>query len=883
VICFALVLCFISFKTLAWDQAEIDAGIKAHTMALSADGRYVLVADHTPHSLLILDASTLQPIKSIEVQNSDGISSRVNAVYTAPPHDSFIVTLRDVPEIWQISYADDPPTGFDGWVHDYRVDSGENSVPEPFPVRRIKLDAPLDKLSFDQEYVLLTGMTVNGEQRVVDLDLGRAVDADRNVRPDEPPVMQAFELQVAPVIDGVVLGDPAWQGLIPATGFWQVQPDEGTPATQRTEVFIGFLDDALYIGLVAYDDNPDGIIVTDSRRDSGLDDTDSFRVIIDGLLDKQNGYIFGTNPAGLEYDAQIVKEGVNGGFNLNWNASWSVQARISEIGWSAEMLIPFKSLRYGKGDKQVWGINFQRNIRRNNEVTYWAPLTRQRNLNRISEAGTVEGITPPAQRNLKITPYLLARGRRGGELDGTESDQEFGFDIKYSLTPSLTLDATYNTDFAQVEADEQQVNLDRFNLFFPEKRPFFLENAGQFKVGNNQEAELFFSRRIGIGGEGELIPILGGVRVSGKMGGRTNVGFLYMAAEDVENIAPGNQFTVARINQELANRSSIGAIYIDRNGDGTHLVAESDDRNRAYGIDGKLGIGENTIIQAWAAKTDTPGLEGDDHAYSIEANYDSAQWSHSLEYTEIGEDFNPEVGFLSRTEYRKVSGFSMIRIRPDDMWGLLEIRPHASYRGYWDFDGFKETGFLHTDIHWEWKNGYEFHTGFNVTTDGIKEPFDIVDGVTVAPGTYHHSEVQFFFTTDRSAPLHFNVRTTIGGRFGGDRFSITPEINYRIGEKFTSGLSVNYNDFDLPGGQFSVMLSRLRLTYSFTPKILVQALVQYNDDTEVFGTNLRFSWLRTANTGFYLVYNEIDERTDGSPPTGRELIIKYSYMFDVFK
>jgi len=174
-------------------------------------------------------------------------------------------------------------------------------------------------------------------------------------------------------------------------------------------------------------------------------------------------------------------------------------------------------------------------------------------------------------------------------------------------------------------------------------------------------------------------------------------------------------------------------------------------------------------------------------------------------------------------------------------------------------------------------------TGYNVTTDGIKEPFDIVDGVTVAPGTYHHSEVAFFFTTDRSAPLSFGFHTTIGGKFGGDRFSVSPNINYRIGEKFSSEISVNYNDFDLPDGQFSVMLSRLRLSYSFTPKILLQALVQYNDESEVFGTNLRFSWLRTANTGFYLVYNEIDERADGSPPTGRELIVKYSYMFDVFK
>ena len=238
---------------------------------------------------------------------------------------------------------------------------------------------------------------------------------------------------------------------------------------------------------------------------------------------------------------------------------------------------------------------------------------------------------------------------------------------------------------------------------------------------------------------------------------------------------------------------------------------------------------------------------------------------------------------MTRDGYRKVSVLSLMRIRPDDLWGLLEIRPHASYRGYWDFDDFQETGFLHTDVHWEWKNGYEFHTGYNVTRDGIKEPFDIIDGVTVEPGTYDHSEVQFFFTTDRSADLSFNLRTTVGGRFGGDRVTIAPSVDYRIGDKFSSSLSVNYNDFDLPGGKFSVTLTRLQLSYTFTPKILLQALLQYNDEDEVFGTNLRFSWLRTANTGLYLVYNEFDERGVDGLPKGREVILKYSYMFDVFK
>ena len=213
----------------------------------------------------------------------------------------------------------------------------------------------------------------------------------------------------------------------------------------------------------------------------------------------------------------------------------------------------------------------------------------------------------------------------------------------------------------------------------------------------------------------------------------------------------------------------------------------------------------------------------------------------------------------------------------------MEVRPHFSYRSFWDFDDFQETGFLHLDIHWEWKNGYEFHTGYNIFRDGITEAFEIVEDIWVQPGTYDHSEAQFYFTTDQSAPFSFQLRTTIGGKFGGDRFVVSPTVNYRFGDKFSSSLSVRYNDFDLPDGEFSVMLSRLRLSYAFTPKILLQALMQYDDDDEVLSTNLRFSWLRSANTGLYLVYNEFDERGVGALPKGREVILKYSFMFDVFK
>ena len=422
--------------------------------------------------------------------------------------------------------------------------------------------------------------------------------------------------------------------------------------------------------MVAYDTDPDQIIITDTRRDSSLDDSAAFLVIIDGLLDRQNGYVFGTNPGGLEYDGQVVREGTGGvlgsgggGFNLNWDGVWDVEARISDDGWSAEFAIPFTTLRYGSDDEQVWGVNFQRNIRHNNEIVYWSPLERNRNLYRVSEAGTVTDIAPPAQRNLKISPYVLGTAQRGGELAETETNTEFGFDLKYSITPSLTLDATYNTDFAQVEVDDQQVNLDRFNLFFPEKRPFFLENAAQFYVGNAEEVEMFFSRRIGIAADGERIPIEAGLRLSGKIGETTNVGLLYMNTEDVAGVAPGNTFSVARINQELPNRSAIGAMFVGRDGDGSFLVPEDEDENQTYAIDGRWGIGDNLLFSGWAGKTETPGLTGDDHAFSLGGDYSSAKWASRLRYTEVGGDFNPEVGFLTRSDYRKFEGFLMRRVR----------------------------------------------------------------------------------------------------------------------------------------------------------------------------------------------------------------------------
>lgn len=704
------------------------------------------------------------------------------------------------------------------------------------------------------------------------------------------PSLRAERLTVAPTIDGDVLGDDAWSGLDPATGFQQIQPDEGAPASQRTEVYVGFTDDTLYVAVIAFDTDPDEIIVSDSRRDANLDDSDSFQLIIDGFQDRQNGLVFGTNPAGIQYDGQLVKEltgfssASGSGFNLNWDAPWEVEARIGDFGWSAEFQIPFRSLRYGGGEIQNWGINFQRNIRRNNnEIVFWAPLDRQFSILRIFDAGNLTGIEPPPQRSLLVTPYALARTGRGEGFNGSEQEEEFGVDVKYTLTPSLTLDLTYNTDFAQVEVDDVQVNLNRFSLFFPEKRPFFLENAGQYTVGTPEEVEFFFSRRIGIDANGLPTPIVGGARLSGKVGQSTNVGLLQMRSDAVPGEAPQNDFTVVRMNQELDNRSSFGAVLINRDGDGTLMADGEEDYNRTYGIDGRWGFGDYGTISGWAGKTETPGLDGDDYAWNLRMDYNSRQWSNNLAFTEVTEDFNPEVGFLSRDDYRKVEGRVLYRWRPDNSLGLLELRPHVSYRGWWDLEGKQESGFLHVDNHFEWRNSAEIHTGTNFTYERVKQPFDLIDGVEVPVGEYDNSEIQLVFQSDEGKALYGEVTSVTGGFFNGDRVTLRPTVRYRIGETFSTELSWNYNRIDLPteASPFEINAGQLRVSYSFSPKVLLQALFQYDDRSDRVGMNVRFSVLQRANAGLFLVYNEIDEMGFRKPR--KEFVLKYSRILNVLQ
>ena len=724
-----------------------------------------------------------------------------------------------------------------------------------------------------------------------------------------PKRANASAVEEPPTLDGDVLGDPVWAAVEPVSGFSQSAPDEGQPATERTEVRVVFTGDTIFFGIVCYDRDPSSIIVSDSSRDSSMNNADSFQMVLDTFSDRQNGFVFGTTPAGQEYDAQMANEGggrslfgggggggfsrgSGEGFNLNWDGAWQVRTQISEVGWSAEFAIPFRTIRYPAREDQSWGVNFQRTIRRRNETAFWAPLPRQYNLYRVSMAGQLAGVHAPIgfTGNLQLTPYVVGEVVTRDVTPGRDplALGDFGTDLKYSVTSGLTLDATYNTDFAQVEVDSQQINLDRFNLFFPEKRPFFLENAGVFALNNSGPAsgmnlgqtELFFSRRIGIGDAGEQIPILGGGRLSGKVSDAVTVGFLNMQTQDIDGSGPANNFTVARLRRELPNRSSVGGLFVNRQGTGDQAL--SDDYNRTYAVDGRWGIGQNGMVQGFVGRTQTPGRTGRDHALSLSSRYDSEAWRLISGYQENGEDFNPEVGFTRRTGgFRKFDVGVNNTSRPDGFLKFQEVTPHMSFTRFWNLDDIMETSFLHLHFQGEFEDSSTAGVAYDIRSERVFDAFT-VSGIPVPPGRYHFNELTYSYDSDRSSPFSVGLRATTAGFFGGDIVTLRPSIRARYGETFNLSLSYSRNDIDLPAGSVITNLTSVTAAYNFSPRLFVQALAQHNDSADLWSVNFRVGWLQDANTGLFFVYNETEGIGDVVPSfAGRSVILKYSYLFDV--
>ena len=676
------------------------------------------------------------------------------------------------------------------------------------------------------------------------------------------------------VIDGD-LKEAAWGLAEPATDFIQQEPLMGEPGTERTEVRLLYDDENLYLGVYCFDSaGAEGITVNDVSRDYRPRDSDTFTVVFDTFNDRRNSFIFGTNAGGAKRDGQTA--GNSERRNYDWDAVWYVKTKITERGWQAEIAIPFRTLRFRDLEEQIWGVNFGRRIRRKNEETHWSAIPRPYRTSRVSLAGELNGLSSIRQgRNLYVKPYLSTPIVRRQE-DDVDFLPDAGFDVKYALTPGLALDLTVNTDFSQVEADQQQINLTRFPLFFPEKREFFLENSNMFQVrrvgqgirNRGRDLIAFFSRRIGLA-QGRVVPILGGGRLTGRAG-PYRLGFLSIQSDEFEEIASTN-FTVARVRRDILGNSDVGGIFINKQGGSEH--------NRTYGIDGHFQFFSHLEMASFFLKTDTPELPDEDTASSFFVGWADHRYDIQGEYLSIEENFNPEVGFVRRKGIRKSRGEFNLKLRPGESlpW-MREFRPSTGIEYITNQENVLQTRNFDQMLNVDLQNGGSFRFIHRVIFERLDEPFLIRPDQSIPTGDYVSREVNVNFFSDRSRMFSGSFDLTSGEFFDGDKYSYRAGLLFQLGYRFRTDITWRHDDVELPSGDFSTELVTTRFNYAFSPRMFLNSLIQYNSTLGEISSNIRFNFIYEPLSDLFLVYNE--RRSTGGEVLERALIAKLTYVFD---
>ncbi len=611
-------------------------------------------------------------------------------------------------------------------------------------------------------------------------------------------VVTAVRITEAISLDGA-LDEAAWELAIPATEFVQRRPNPGAVSAEHTEARFLFDEDNLYVGVICYDSDAANIVVNELEEDFNYVGGDIFTVAIDSLHDLQSGFLFTTNPAGAKADFQTSP----GVFNADWDGVWDVQVRRNSEGWIAEFVIPFKTLRFASSTSQEWGINMNRNILRINEESDWSPIPVRFDLSRVSQYGTLQGLENIRQgRNLKVTPFVTAGFTQVrpsddpfGDFD-SDSDYDGGVDLKYSLTPSLTLDATYRTDFAQVEVDQQQVNLTRFNLFFPEKRDFFLENAGTFAFGGGDNLVPFFSRRIGLSSQGTPIPIVGGTRVTGQVG-PYDAGFLMMKTQS-QGQTPSNNYLVGRLKRRFLTNSWVGGMVTGRE-------SEVDgDYNRVYGVDMHLQFYERLEFDSFFLRSDTPSLSGGNQARQFEVAWRDDELIVAAGYNEIQTNFNPEVGFVRRgdnTHYRgDVSWNPLIESSPLFRNLVMALAFNYYEGGATEEIETREEG-LNLGIRFENNGSVDFQV--IRTFDRLREPFPIHPSVSIRQGDYGYTGYAATASSNPGGKISGNGSVEWGEFWSGRRQSFTGGVSWKPNVNFKTDIEYTRNQVNLAEGKFT--------------------------------------------------------------------------------
>ena len=689
----------------------------------------------------------------------------------------------------------------------------------------------------------------------------------------------------APITVDGALEDPAWQQAALADGLLQKEPHEGDAATERTEFRVLYTATTLYIGVTCFDSDPAAVLSSERRRDSSMESDDTIALVLDTFHDHRNAFLFRTNPLGVQYDALITDEGKE--VNANWDESWQVVAGRTPAGWTAEFAIPFKSLRVRGDDangERPWGLELERVIRRKNEWTYWNAYRRGFRIENISQAGHLAGLREfDTGLRLRVKPFALAGVSQS--VDGSErawdNSSNAGLEVmKWRVTPSLTADATWRTDFAQSDVDDLQVNLERFPLFFPEKREFFQEGAGIFDIGTatsglTNHIKLFHSRQIGLSPRRRPVPIVGGGRLTGRLQGMT-LGLMDVQTDTFpgENI-PASNHAVVRVKRDVFSRSTLGGFLLNVE------RSDSGDFNRLYGMDGRLALFQHFTADGFFARSHDGNVRTG-WTSSGNAKWDSDFLLAGLQFLSVDPDFRDDLGYVRRTDIRRYFPSLSFRPRPNIPW-VRQMEIGAT----WEYiTNLRNEVVARTDkyiIQTYFNDGGVLRViPFDYELDRVDGDFEISPGVTVPAGSYQWNVwvVRYSMSPKRRLAGSFDFSHRYGF-YGGNmyKFQFTPVLH--VSEGFSVEADYEIDIASLPDGDFTQHAANVRVNYSFTNQWLTSTTVQYDNIQSFLGFHFRLNYIYRPGDDFFLIYTE--GRRVGGERFGekdRSLQLKLTYSFD---
>ena len=693
---------------------------------------------------------------------------------------------------------------------------------------------------------------------------------------DPPREAPAAKIDDAPRLDGV-LDDAAWRNAHVIADFRQKEPVAGDPASEPTRVRVIYDATHLYIGAELDDREPALVRATELRRDNTLENDDSFAVLLDTYHDHRHAFLFRVNPRGTRHDAIVRNESAT--LDTDWDEEWHAAAAETSTGWTVEIAIPFKILRFSAARQQTWGLNFERVIKRKNELDYWTAWDRNFAFTHVSQAGHLTGLEEIHQaERLRIRPYVAASAERFNAAVPPRPGRAFGEvgidDLKVAVTSHLTADFTVNPDFAQSEADAQRVNLTRFSLFFPERRQFFIEGSDSLKLGadtmdfGSRVLELVYTRRIGLSPAGEPLSILAGGKLTGKIGG-ADLGVLDVQTQGDGPELPAENFLVGRVRKELMDRSYVGGIFTNRQGGGHE--------NRVAGADARFVFQKHlTVLGLVATSSDSAAGPGQRYAVQAATQWESDLVEAAANYVDIEPGFAPGVGYVRRTD-RMLAGRFALRPRPGGrIVRQLEFMTSAVY--FDDRHSAEESGEATIWFGMDFQSGERITAKVDNQVERLVEPFEIHPGVVLDPRRYEFNRYEVAVQSFNGRRLSGRAEANIGPFYTGRQESYEFAVDYRPGEKMSFEGSYELNDVDLAEGTFQTHLIGIKSNVSFTPSLLSSAYIQYNSTGSLAAVQLRLNYIFRTIDNFYLVYNET-RYTDGvyDGRSNRSLIAKVTY------